>query len=95
MLHQVRRHRKQYRDRRADVLLPVISLVGYTNAGTVRQPDRDTCCLRCASTFNMPHYPKAPALCRKGSLSNLSLLDFIITRVYLISGSLCHCCVYN
>ena len=30
---QVRRHRKQYRERRADMLLPVISLVGYTNAG--------------------------------------------------------------
>ena len=30
---QVRRHRKQHRERRADMLLPVISLVGYTNAG--------------------------------------------------------------
>ncbi|KAK9834031.1 hypothetical protein WJX81_004759 [Elliptochloris bilobata] len=32
-IEEVRRHRKQYRERRADQLLPVISLVGYTNAG--------------------------------------------------------------
>ncbi|CAM6123323.1 unnamed protein product [Calypogeia fissa] len=32
-LESVREHRQQYRDRRADVPIPVISLVGYTNAG--------------------------------------------------------------
>eukprot|EP00850_Spirogloea_muscicola_P013297 SM000089S23853 [mRNA] locus=s89:564806:569291:+ [translate_table: standard] len=32
-LEAVREHRQQYRDRRAEVPIPVISLVGYTNAG--------------------------------------------------------------
>ncbi|KAJ7541315.1 hypothetical protein O6H91_10G054000 [Diphasiastrum complanatum] len=32
-LESVRSHRQQYRDRRAAVPIPVISLVGYTNAG--------------------------------------------------------------
>ncbi|GBG91655.1 hypothetical protein CBR_g52691 [Chara braunii] len=32
-LESVREHRQQYRDRRAAVSIPVISLVGYTNAG--------------------------------------------------------------
>ncbi|CAK9219060.1 unnamed protein product [Sphagnum jensenii] len=32
-LESVRGHRQQYRDRRASVPIPVVSLVGYTNAG--------------------------------------------------------------
>eukprot|EP01018_Ginkgo_biloba_P004196 Gb_27515 [translate_table: standard] len=32
-LESVREHRKQYRDRRLSVPVPVVSLVGYTNAG--------------------------------------------------------------
>eukprot|EP00252_Welwitschia_mirabilis_P002891 TRINITY_DN128_c0_g1_i9.p1 TRINITY_DN128_c0_g1~~TRINITY_DN128_c0_g1_i9.p1 ORF type:complete len:161 (-),score=21.42 TRINITY_DN128_c0_g1_i9:108-590(-) len=32
-LQSVRQHRKQYRTRRSSVPLPVVSLVGYTNAG--------------------------------------------------------------
>lgn len=32
-LESVRQHRRQYRDRRSSVPVPVVSLVGYTNAG--------------------------------------------------------------
>ncbi|PNX72023.1 GTPase HflX-like protein, partial [Trifolium pratense] len=32
-LETVRKHRKQYRNRRVSVPVPVVSLVGYTNAG--------------------------------------------------------------
>ena len=48
---QVRRHRKQYRERRADMLLPVISLVGYTNAGALPTADADFTVLRCPSAW--------------------------------------------
>ncbi|KAK9810057.1 hypothetical protein WJX72_004066 [[Myrmecia] bisecta] len=33
LLDDVRAHRKQYRDRRAEAPVPVVALVGYTNAG--------------------------------------------------------------
>ncbi|EYU36741.1 hypothetical protein ABFS82_14G295400 [Erythranthe guttata] len=32
-IESVRKHRKQYRNRRFDIPIPVVSLVGYTNAG--------------------------------------------------------------
>jgi 50S ribosome-binding GTPase len=33
VLHQVKLHRRQYRDRRFEANVPVVALVGYTNAG--------------------------------------------------------------